>query len=94
MNPNNLHADNHGLIQPVDDTPSDGAATIESETMYFVYARQIGTSEWYPQESSLDEADVLRWRERNNATNSREYELGCGREFIAVRRVSKFEVIA
>lgn len=71
-----------------------GAETpLQDEVMFFVYSRQIGSDQWHVQESSRNEEDVIYWRDRNIARNSRDFESGAGRDYIAVKRVSTFTVL-
>lgn len=64
-----------------------------TETVYRVYARQKGCAEWIPQESSENGNEVVFWAKRNNDRNAREFEEGAGREFIAVRATTTFELL-
>jgi tRNA U54 and U55 pseudouridine synthase Pus10 len=66
---------------------------LEPEVIYRVYARQIGSTKWYAQESCENIEDVIYWRDRNAARNARDYVPGAGREFVAVKMTSTFELL-
>lgn len=65
----------------------------KTETMFFIFARELTGGPWYEQESSEDESDIRYYLRRNSARNAQTYSKGCGREYVAVKRVSTYEAL-
>lgn len=64
-----------------------------SDTMYVIYARQIGSEEWISQQSTESLEMASQYLEFNRRYNDETYEKGTGREYILVKRVSTFEIV-
>lgn len=63
------------------------------EVMYAIYMRHLpdGT-EWVEQETTRNEEDARYWMKRNTERNAAVYEEGAGREYVLVRKLTRFEL--
>lgn len=67
---------------------------LKDEHTWCVYCRELPDGKsWIKQENGLTFEDAIYYRDRNNAHNSETYETGCGKEFIAVKVTSIFEIL-
>lgn len=66
---------------------------LPDEVIYRIYARHVSSEQWHPQQSSIDKEDVLYWLERNRKQNAETFVEGAGREYIAVKVTTRFELI-